>query len=286
MSSVFDYMWLIPLLPALGALIVALFGPRFLKNQSHWPCVLACGASALLALGVFDAVNNDLLPKDKKGNSIHSHSYGTWFEVGPLEEAKRGKPVPQRGLRVDVDFSLRADALSAIMLVTVTFIGTLIAIFAIGYMHGDPGYPRFFAEVSLFLAAMTLLVSGNNFLLLFAGWEGVGLCSYLLIGFWFTKPSAADAARKAFLVNRIGDFGFLLGILLLWMYSHYSLDYENVFRYLPGQPEIALLVCLLLFCGAAGKSAQIPLHVWLPDAMEGPTPVSALIHAATMVTAG
>src|SRR5262249_32252343 len=140
--------------------------------------------------------------------------------------------------------------------------------------------------VSLFLAAMTLLVSGNNFLLLFTGWEGVGVCSYLLIGFWFTKPSAADAARKAFLVNRIGDFGFMLGILLLWKTSYYSLDYDTVFRYLPGNKEMVTLVCLLLFCGAAGKSAQIPLHVWLPDAMEGPTPVSALIHAATMVTAG
>jgi NADH-quinone oxidoreductase subunit L len=279
MSNVYDYMWLIPVLPLLGAAIIALFGPRFLKHQSHWPCVLAGATSALLSFGVFFAVNSNEPPPQ-------SHSYGTWFHVGPLNAADAEKDKPLRGMEVAVDFSLRADALSAIMLVTVTFIGTLIAIFAIGYMHGDPGYPRFFAEVSLFLASMTLLVSGNNFLLLFAGWEGVGLCSYLLIGFWFTKPSAADAARKAFLVNRIGDFGFLLGILLLWTQSHYSLDYENVFKYLSGNPEISLLVCLLLFCGAAGKSAQVPLHVWLPDAMEGPTPVSALIHAATMVTAG
>jgi NADH-quinone oxidoreductase subunit L len=173
------------------------------------------------------------------------------------------------------------------MLVTVTFIGTLIAIFAVGYMHGEQGYPRFFAAVSLFITAMTLLVSGNNFLILFLGWEGVGLCSYLLIGFWFTKPAAAAAARKAFLVNRIGDFGFLLGILTLWANSGWHLDFDSAFRELPAQhPELVTLVCLLLFCGAMGKSAQVPLHVWLPDAMEGPTPVSALIHAATMVTAG
>ncbi|MBI1914672.1 MAG: NADH-quinone oxidoreductase subunit L [Planctomycetes bacterium] len=279
MSNVYDYLWLIPVLPALGAVIIALFGPRFLKNQSHWPCVLAAGASALLSFGVFSAVNSEDPPPT-------SHNYGTWFRVSPFTEAEEPKAEPRRDVEVAVDFSLRADALSAIMLVTVTFISTLIAIFAIGYMHGDPGYPRFFAEVSLFVAAMTLLVSGNNFLLLFAGWEGVGVCSYLLIGFWFTKPSAAAAARKAFLVNRIGDFGFILGILLLWVSSGYYLDYDNVFRVLPDDPAITTLVCLLLFCGAAGKSAQVPLHVWLPDAMEGPTPVSALIHAATMVTAG
>src|SRR5262249_35533567 len=205
MSNVYDYMWLIPVLPALGAVIIALFGPRFLKNQSHWPCVLAAGTSALLSFGVFAAVNSDNLPKDENGKPLHSHSYGTWFRAAPLPETLQPKERTQRDVQVEVDFSLRADALSAIMLVTVTFISTLIAIFAIGYMHGDPGYPRFFAEVSLFVAAMTLLVSGNNFLLLFTGWEGVGVCSYLLIGFWFGKPSAAAAARKAFLVNRIGD---------------------------------------------------------------------------------
>jgi NADH-quinone oxidoreductase subunit L len=294
MSNVYDYMWLIPVLPALGAVIIALFGPRFLKNQSHWPCVLAAGASAALSFGVFAAVNGDGLPK-VGGKPDHSHSYGTWFEVGPLEAPVRPQSRAERPVQVDVEFSLRADGLSAIMLVTVTFIGTLIAIFAIGYMHGDPGYPRFFAAVSLFIAAMTLLVSGNNFLILFAGWEGVGVCSYLLIGFWFSKPSAAVAARKAFLVNRIGDFGFILGILLLWVSSGYYLDYDHVFEVNAGTNRLAwpindeglfTLICVLLFCGAAGKSAQIPLHVWLPDAMEGPTPVSALIHAATMVTAG
>jgi len=192
----------------------------------------------------------------------------TWFKAG----------------EVNASFGLRADPLSAIMLVTVTFIGSLIALFSVGYMHGDEGYPRFFAEISLFIFSMTLLVLADNFLLLYAGWEGVGLCSYLLIGFWFTKPSAAAAARKAFLVTRLGDVGLFLGILLLWWGSGYALEYDEVF--VNARHAIVPAACLLLFCGAVGKSAQFPLYVWLPDAMEGPSPVSALIHAATMVTAG
>jgi NADH-quinone oxidoreductase subunit L len=179
------------------------------------------------------------------------------------------------------------------MAVMVTFIGTLIAIYSAGYMHGDEGYARFFAEVSLFIFMMTTLVLADNFALLYLGWEGVGLCSYLLIGFWFTKPSAADAARKAFLVTRIGDMGLMLGILLLWSRFGHHLDYDSIFNRVEnmngaGTLDSGLLTtaCLLLMCGAVGKSAQFPLHVWLPDAMEGPTPVSALIHAATMVTAG
>ena len=192
---------------------------------------------------------------------------------------------------MDVGFTLRADGLTAIMLVMVTFIGTLIAIFSVGYMHGDPGYPRFFAEVSLFLFSMTLLVLADNFVLLYAGWEGVGLCSYLLIGFWFAKPSAAAAARKAFLVTRIGDVGLLLGILLLWSAVRPSRSISTTSSTAAASGPMldtgyVAAACLLLFCGAVGKSAQFPLHVWLPDAMEGPTPVSALIHAATMVTAG
>jgi NADH-quinone oxidoreductase subunit L len=193
-----------------------------------------------------------------------------------------------------VGLTLRADSLTAIMLVTVTFIGSLIAIYSAGYMHGDPGYPRYFAAVALFLFSMTGLVLADNYILLYAFWEGVGLCSYLLVGFWFTKPSAAAAARKAFLVTRLGDVGFLLGILLLWAGMRtpageglYSLDYERVFANVSAQStQLLTAICLLLFCGAVGKSAQFPLHVWLPDAMEGPSPVSALIHAATMVTAG
>src|SRR5262249_45721315 len=194
---------------------------------------------------------------------------------------------------VEVDFGLRADPLSACMLAMITFVGTWIAIFAVGYMHGDGGYPRFFAAVSLFIFSMTLLVLADNLILLYAGWEGVGLCSCLLIGVWLSKASAAAAARKAFLVTRIGDVGLMLGILWFWYHFGFHLDYDSLFGAVRKQHEAGTLDtetvttgCLLLFCGAAGKSAQFPLHVWLPDAMEGPTPVSALIHAATMVTAG
>jgi proton-translocating NADH-quinone oxidoreductase chain L len=184
------------------------------------------------------------------------------------------------------------------MLCMVTFVGTLIALYSAGYMHGDPGYPRFFAVVSLFLFSMTGLVMASNLVLLYAFWEGVGVCSYLLIGFWFTRPSAAAAARKAFLVTRIGDAGLFLGILVIWAFfqvpgrgsilqSLHSFDFDRIFLAAGEQsPELLFVVCMLLFCGAVGKSAQFPLHVWLPDAMEGPSPVSALIHAATMVTAG
>src|SRR5205807_688935 len=200
--------------------------------------------------------------------------YYTWFQVGSL----------------DVGFTLRADALTAVMLSFVTFISSLIAIYSAGYLHGEEGYARYFAEVSLFIFSMTLLVLADNFIILYTCWELVGLCSYLLIGFWFTKPSAAAAARKAFLVTRIGDFGFVLGIILLWSAFGHSIDYDTVFARVQetaaDNQGVILAACLLLFCGAVGKSAQFPLHVWLPDAMEGPSPVSALIHAATMVTAG
>ncbi|MFO0946381.1 MAG: NADH-quinone oxidoreductase subunit L [Planctomycetota bacterium] len=202
---------------------------------------------------------------------------------------------------LSVHFTLRADPLTAVMLVMVTFVSLLVAIYAAGYMHGDPGYPRFFAAIGLFVFSMTMLVLSSNFLLLYVFWEAVGLCSYLLIGFWFRKPEAAAAAKKAFLVNRIGDFGFALGIFLTWYYVGESLfwnapagkqllDYDVVFaaagKIAEAHPTGIVVICLLLFAGAVGKSAQFPLHVWLPDAMEGPTPVSALIHAATMVTAG
>ncbi len=269
MSDMYAYLWLIPTLPLLASAATALLGPKVLRQHSHWPCVLAVAGSCVLAVLAF--------AQSYGHEHAHSHLYFTLFQAG----------------QVHVDFALRGDSLTQIMLVMVTFIGTLIAIFAAGYMDGDPGYPRFFASVALFIAAMTLLVLGDNLVLLYAGWEGVGLCSYLLIGFWFTKPAAADAARKAFLVTRIGDAGFMLGILLVWASFGYHLDYDGIFRevqrqYDAGQldPNLIFWVCFLLFCGAAGKSAQFPLHVWLPDAMEGPTPVSALIHAATMVTAG
>jgi NADH-quinone oxidoreductase subunit L len=258
-------LWLIPMLPLAASVLTALLGPRHLRERSHWPCVLAAGASCVLSFLVLFAV------LDPGEGQPQVWRYYSWFESG----------------EVHVGFTLRADGLSAMMLVTVTFIGTFIAVFSIGYMHGDPGYPRFFAEVSLFLFSMTGLVLADNFIVLYAFWEGVGLCSYLLIGFWFTKPAAAAASRKAFLVTRIGDVGLFLGILLLWHHSK-SLDYGPAFAWGTSSASKGLLtaICLLLFCGAVGKSAQFPLHVWLPDAMEGPTPVSALIHAATMVTAG
>jgi NADH-quinone oxidoreductase subunit L len=268
-------LWLVPLFPLAAAVVIAFLGPKLLKQHSHWPCVIAVAASCACSIAIFLAVKDQpLVGEGGTANPTESaiESHYTWFQAGAL----------------NVQFGVRADGLSAIMLVTVTFIALLIAIFAAGYMHGDEGYARFFAEIALFIFSMTGLVLADNFLFLFAFWEGVGLCSYLLIGFWFTKASAADAARKAFLVTRLGDIGFLLGIFLLWYLNHpHSLDFAVVFQNAGIYEHGALvLACLLLFCGAVGKSAQIPLYVWLPDAMEGPTPVSALIHAATMVTAG
>jgi NADH-quinone oxidoreductase subunit L len=259
-----DYLWLIPALPLAASALTAFVGPKYLRQQSHWPCIVAAALSCVLAFLVLLAVGAE-------HNDVRR--YYPWFDIGG----------------VNVGFSLRADGLSAVMLVTVTFVGTVIAIYSIGYMHGDEGYARFFAEIALFLFSMTGLVLADNYILLYAFWEGVGLCSYLLIGFWFTRPAAAAAARKAFLVTRLGDVGLFIGILLLWLSNPgHWLDYDRVFAWGAGSQDHALLagICLLLFCGAVGKSAQFPLHVWLPDAMEGPSPVSALIHAATMVTAG
>jgi NADH-quinone oxidoreductase subunit L len=265
------YLWLIPILPLAASMLTAFLGPPLLRQQSHWPCILATFCSCALSLWVLAAVAQ---------GSTEIRTFYAWFQAGS----------------VDVGFTLRADGLTAVMLVTVTFISGLIVIYSAGYMHGDAGYSRYFAEMALFIFSMTGLVLADNFLLLYAFWEGVGLCSYLLIGFWFTRPSAADAARKAFLVTRLGDIGFLIGILVIWAGFHaandptrplYAVDFQKVFGNAASQDTgLLLTVCLLLFCGAVGKSAQFPLHVWLPDAMEGPTPVSALIHAATMVTAG
>jgi NADH-quinone oxidoreductase subunit L len=203
-------------------------------------------------------------------------SYFTWISAGSFR----------------ADFALQLDQLTVIMLLVVTGVGWLIHIYSSGYMHDDPGYRRFFAYLNLFMFFMLVLVLAANYLLMFVGWEGVGLCSYLLIGFFFLKPSATNAGNKAFWVNRIGDFGFLLGVLLIFR-TFGTLDFTAVLpraAAMPADPagQVGTLtaIALLLFVGAAGKSAQIPLYVWLPDAMEGPTPVSALIHAATMVTAG
>ncbi len=262
---------LIPLLPLIAFFINILLGRKYIKDRAHWIAVPAVIGSFILAVSAFMDVN--------AGNVINLNIY-SWIVSG--------------NFNVSIGFLI--DQLTAIMLIVITSISSLIFIYSIGYMHGDKGYYRFFAYLSLFVFSMLVLVMANNFLLLYFGWEAVGLCSYLLIGFWFEKKSAADAGKKAFIVNRFGDFGFALGVILIFL-TFGSLEYLQVFGdagAIIGQTinifgyevDTITLICLLLFVGAVGKSAQIPLHVWLPDAMEGPTPVSALIHAATMVTAG
>jgi NADH-quinone oxidoreductase subunit L len=264
-------MWLIPGAPLVAAIVTALLGPKVLRERSQWPCWVALAIAAICSFTL-------LLSIVPNGFSGHA-----------------GTPIVAPGYQflsiggLDVRLDLQADAMTAIMLSMVTFVSFLVAMFGAGYMKGDPGFPRFFAEVSLFVFSMCMLVLAGNFLMMFVFWEAVGLCSYLLIGFWFRKPSAAAAAKKAFVVNRVGDFGFVLGIFLIWM-NFGTLNFTDV---LTDSAKLAALptatvttICLLLFLGAMGKSAQFPLMVWLPDAMEGPTPVSALIHAATMVTAG
>jgi NADH-quinone oxidoreductase subunit L len=272
-------LWLIPLLPLLGSIVIAAAGRRWFPDKCHIPCIAGAIGACVLSIIVFTAVG--------VSGPISAGKDTAWIKVMTTDSS--GKDV----VSVAANFSVRADGLTAVMLVMVTFIGSLIAIYSAGYMHGDPGYPRFFAAVSLFLFFMVGLVLANNFVLLYACWEGVGLCSYLLIGFWFAKPTAAAAARKAFLVTRLGDIGLFIGILLLWHNFGHSLEYQDVFASVKASFDnntldhnVLFWACVCLFIGAAGKSAQFPLHVWLPDAMEGPSPVSALIHAATMVTAG
>jgi len=310
---------LIPALPLTAAILTALLGPRVLRRWSHLPTVIAIAGSLVLSLTLVYQVNR---AQQEQHDSSASHSVGfeqvetlwTWFDVPgaywqkPTIDAD-GQRIPGSLHGFHVDVSLRADALTAIMLSMVTFVSTLVAIYSIGYMQGERGYWRFFSYISLFVFSMTMLVSVSNFLLMFVFWEAVGACSYLLIGFWYQKKEAAAAGKKAFLVNRIGDFGFLLAMMLIWL-NYHTLNFHDV----PAVTDVAtgvqttqidgvlgqarlednrfiggglgLAICLLLMAGACGKSAQFPLHVWLPDAMEGPTPVSALIHAATMVTAG
>ncbi len=262
---------LIPLLPFIAFVINILFGRNHIKDKAHWIAVPAVFASFILAVSAF---------MDVLGGKVININIYSWIVSGDF----------------NVSIGFLIDQLTAVMLMVVTSISTLIFIYSIGYMHGDGGYYRFFAYLSLFVFSMLILVMANNFLLLYFGWEAVGLCSYFLIGFWFHKKSAADAGKKAFIVNRFGDFGFGLGVILIFL-TFGSLEYVKVFEnagsvagqtisILGYQFDTITVICLLLFCGAVGKSAQLPLHVWLPDAMEGPTPVSALIHAATMVTAG
>lgn len=269
----------IPLAPLAGAAIAGLFGTKFFSTFSsetragrtlaHTVTILGVAISCLLSIIVLMDVMN--------GASFNATVY-EWMKIGDL--------------KMEVGFLV--DSLTAMMMVVVTFVSLMVHIYTVGYMSEDPGYNRFFAYISLFTFSMLMLVMSNNFLQLFFGWEAVGLVSYLLIGFWYTRPTAIFANLKAFLVNRVGDFGFILGIGLLLAYSG-SMNYTEVFAardqlatvIFPGTDWLMITVaCICLFIGAMGKSAQFPLHVWLPDSMEGPTPISALIHAATMVTAG
>jgi NADH-quinone oxidoreductase subunit L len=261
------YLWLIPVLPLVGAAINGLFGKRFSRQTVSAIALGFSGAAFVRALWIAAELSSLTLP--------HVESLAPWIRAGDFQ----------------VDFAFYLDQLALVMLLVVTGVGFLIHIYSVGYMWGESGFYRFFAYLNLFMFFMLTLVLASNYLVVFIGWEGVGLASYLLIGFWFTKDSAASAGKKAFIVNRIGDFGFLIALFL--MIKHFgSLNFEQVFRIVSSMPTetagagLLTSIGLLLMVGAAGKSAQLPLYVWLPDAMEGPTPVSALIHAATMVTAG
>ena len=267
-------LWIV-LAPLLGAVVAGLFGRRIGRAGAHWVTILGVAASfAMSAWVLWQLVGQGAAP--------FNEDIYTWFQVG--------------GYEAHVGFLV--DNLTAMMMVVVTFVSLLVHVYTIGYMAEDPGYQRFFAYISLFTFSMLMLVMSNNFMQLFFGWEAVGLVSYLLIGFWYRRPTAIFANLKAFLVNRVGDFGFLLGIAAV-LYWFGTLDYATVFAnaapVLTGATvsviagyewQVGTLICICLFIGAMGKSAQVPLHVWLPDSMEGPTPISALIHAATMVTAG
>src|SRR5574337_212435 len=259
----------VPLAPLAGSILAGLFGKVIGRVGAHVVTIL--GVAVALAASV-------LVYQDVKAGNVFNGPLYVWATSG--------------GISFEIGFLI--DSLTVMMMLVVTFVSLMVHLYTIGYMHDDPGYQRFFSYISLFTFSMLMLVMSNNFLQLFFGWEAVGLVSYLLIGFWYTRPTAIYANLKAFLVNRVGDFGFLLGIGLVAAYAG-SLDYAEVFAKaseLAGlQMEVTgwslmTAICICLFIGAMGKSAQVPLHVWLPDSMEGPTPISALIHAATMVTAG
>ncbi len=264
----------IVLAPLIGAIIAGLFGKQVGRAGAHWVTNIGVAISFFLSLVVFKHMVVD-------GAESYNASVYTWLISD--------------GIKFEIGFLV--DELTAMMMVVVTFISFMVHIYTIGYMKDDPGYQRFFSYISLFTFSMLMLVMANNFMQLFFGWEAVGLVSYLLIGFWYKKETAIYANLKAFLVNRVGDFGFLLGIAAVLMYFN-TLDYAEVFEAAPMMADLTIqvipgldwslmtVICILLFIGAMGKSAQVPLHVWLPDSMEGPTPISALIHAATMVTAG
>ncbi|MCH7893538.1 MAG: NADH-quinone oxidoreductase subunit L [Proteobacteria bacterium] len=264
----------IVLAPLLAAIVAGLFGRQIGRAGAHWVTILAVGLSCGLSLYVLKGIVVD-------GDPVFNGAVYTWADID--------------GLHMEVGFLI--DRLAALMMAIVTFISFMVHIYTIGYMRDDPGYQRFFSYISLFTFSMLMLVMSNNFVQLFFGWEAVGLVSYLLIGFWYKRPTAIFANLKAFLVNRVGDFGFILGIAGIYYYTG-SMDYWQVFQQAPALTsqtmqifpgmdwQVLSVICICLFIGAMGKSAQVPLHVWLPDSMEGPTPISALIHAATMVTAG
>src|SRR5216684_1946812 len=265
---ILDYLWIIPLLPLLGAAINGLFGAK-------WPnkivSAVAVGSTALSFAAALEAVREFMQLSPEQIPWVKQ--YFSWIAAGAFRAG----------------FNLQVDQLTVVMLMVVTGVGWLIHIYSIGYMAHEGGYYRFFSYLNLFMFFMLILVMAANYVLLFVGWEGVGLSSYLLIGFYFLKKFATDAGNKAFIVNRIGDFGFSLAVFLIAMHFG-SLDFATVFGKVQGMPVESsagwmTAIALLLLVGATGKSAQIPLYVWLPDAMAGPTPVSALIHAATMVTA-
>src|ERR1700743_2871542 len=259
-----NYIWLIPFLPLAGFLINGLGRNAFSKGVIGFIGSLVILLSFGLSVAAFLQVKSSGVPINV--------SVFDWFSVGSFK----------------VQFAFLIDQLSALMLLIITGVGFLIHLYSVGYMHSDEGFGKFFSYLNLFVFFMLLLVLGSNYLIMFIGWEGVGLCSYLLIGFWFTNPDYADAAKKAFSMNRLGDLGFLLGIFLI-IHIFGSIDFGIIFPKVAAMHNSEVpftLITILLFVGAVGKSAQIPLFTWLPDAMAGPTPVSALIHAATMVTAG
>jgi NADH-quinone oxidoreductase subunit L len=280
----------IPLFPLLACLFVALAGARWLKDKSHLPVALACALScACSVLLLFSLPPSSTNPSGQKTVTLYQWMQIAEPQVANIPGYQPGGAGGSPGLNAQI--ALRADSLSATMLSMLTFVATLVVIYASGYMHDDRAYWRFFAIVALFVFSMIMLVLSASFLQLFVFWEAVGLCSYLLIGFWYEKPEAAAAGMKAFVVNRIGDFGFAAGVFLIWVTFGTTdfaqvLDGQAIAEVYQRNPYLLTTICLCLFTGAIGKSAQFPLHVWLPDAMEGPTPVSALIHAATMVTAG
>jgi NADH-quinone oxidoreductase subunit L len=259
-----DVVWLIPALPLAGSAVNLVAGRRLGRRAGWVGSAAILGAFAVTVLVLVELVG---LPGEER---VHAVELGEWISAGSFT----------------VDWTLRVDPLSMTMAMVVTGVGSLIHLYAMGYMEHDLRVGRFFAYFNLFAFFMLMLVLADNYLVLYVGWEGVGLCSYLLIGFWYERPAASSAAKKAFVTTRIGDAAMLLGLVLIWIHVG-SLDFDAVFAQAPGLSNaVATGISLLLLAGAVGKSAQLPLHVWLPDAMEGPTPVSALIHAATMVTAG